>query len=87
MSLDSKFTGYHLLAMVGGVGVNLLARCYAIGEWKRWHKSKVPSGVICADVLGSIQIVRASVDVGPRIGYFAAAYNRYCAHAQAVAPD
>lgn len=37
LSWESEFTGYHLLAMVGGAGVYLLGRAYVVRQWQRRH--------------------------------------------------
>ncbi|MCE9609069.1 MAG: hypothetical protein K8R23_02460 [Chthoniobacter sp.] len=37
LTWESEFTGYHLLAMAGGVGVYLLARAYVVSQWQRRH--------------------------------------------------
>jgi hypothetical protein len=34
LSWESEFTGYHLLAMAGGVGVYLLGRAYVLRQWR-----------------------------------------------------
>lgn len=39
-SLDSPFTGYHVLAMFGGIGAYWLARNNVIGEWRRRRAGK-----------------------------------------------
>lgn len=35
---DGEFTGYHLLAMAGGVGVYLISRAYVVRKWQQRHK-------------------------------------------------
>jgi hypothetical protein len=37
LSWESEFTGYHVLAVAGGVGVYLLGRAYIIRQWQRRH--------------------------------------------------
>ena len=37
LSWGSEFTGYHLLAMAGGVGVYLLGRACVVRQWQRRH--------------------------------------------------
>lgn len=37
LSWESEFTGYHLLAMGGGVGVYLVGRAYAVKRWRQRH--------------------------------------------------
>lgn len=37
LSWESEFTGYHLLAMAGGVGVYLLGRAYVIRRYQHRH--------------------------------------------------
>lgn len=38
LSWESEFTGYHLLAMAGGVGVYLVGRAYVVRQWQRRHR-------------------------------------------------
>lgn len=37
LSWESEFTGYHVLAMAGGVSVYLLARAYVVRRWQERH--------------------------------------------------
>ena len=37
LSWESEFTGYHLLAMAGGVVVYLLGRAYVVSHWQQKH--------------------------------------------------
>lgn len=37
LSWEGEFTGYHLLAIAGGVGVYLLGRAYVIRRYQRRH--------------------------------------------------
>lgn len=34
LSWESEFTGYHVLALAGGVGVYLLGRAYVVKRWR-----------------------------------------------------
>jgi hypothetical protein len=35
LSWESEFTGYHVLAMAGGVGIYWLGRAYAVKRWRQ----------------------------------------------------
>jgi len=37
LTWESEFTGYHVLAMAGGVGAYCLGRAYVIRQWRRRH--------------------------------------------------
>jgi hypothetical protein len=39
LSLESEFTGYHLLAMASGGGVYLLGRAYVVRQWQLRHQA------------------------------------------------
>lgn len=67
LSWESEFTGYHLVAMAGGVGVYLLGRAYVIRQWRRGHGVSNDNAEPCAAPNGgpATQLGNSGVTEGP----------------------